>query len=230
MEIKGIQLSLIDYPENVCFTVFTGGCNYLCPFCHNANLVLAAGKMKSLPLDAVISKIKERKKMIDGITITGGEPLMNSDLADLIRPVKEAGLKVKLDTNGAFPERLHQLLSESLLDYVAMDIKTSKEKYDNASGVKADLDAVIRSADILRSSNADYEFRTTAVPGLVEKEDITAIGEWLNGSKAYFIQQFVPEGSLSKKYQSLTPHPQQKLEEFAAIARRYFLNVGVRGI
>jgi pyruvate formate lyase activating enzyme len=223
-------MSLIDYPDNVCLTVFTGGCNYRCPFCHNANLVLAPEKTATIPLDSALSEIERRKKLIDGITITGGEPLMHNDIRELIEPVKRMGLKVKLDTNGAFFDLLSQLLSENLLDYVAMDIKSSKKKYAEASGANADIGVIERSAELLRASKIDYEFRTTAVPGLVEEEDVGAIGEWLKGSKRYCLQQFVPEGSLDLKFRTLKPHPEKKLEEFAKIAGRYFLNVEVRGI
>jgi len=142
------------------------------------------------------------------------------------------GLKVKLDTNGSFPDRLEELLSKGLLDYVAMDIKSSpsQDKYDKASGIRADLSAIKRSAELLLASRIDYEFRTTVVPGLVENEDIEAIGRWLKGAKSYHIQQFIPESPLSPEFKSMRPYAQEKLAEFKKTAERYFLNVGVRGI
>ena len=225
-----MQNSLIDYPDNVCITVFTGGCNYRCPFCQNADLVLSPESVQTISLQDAISHIRGRAKYLDGITITGGEPLLNKDITELTGPVKEMGLKVKLDTNGTFPELLGSLVSHGQLDYVAMDIKTSPGKYALATGVESDIELVRRSAEILRSSSMDYEFRTTAVPGLVEREDLEEIGAWLKGAKAYFLQQFVPDKSLSKEYRALKPHPPEALLEFRRIAERYFLNVGVRGL
>jgi pyruvate formate lyase activating enzyme len=230
LEIKGFQSSLIDYPGNICITVFTGGCNYRCPFCQNADLVLNPEKLESISLESVLAEIEKKAKFIDGMTITGGEPLMNSDIEDLIRPVKESGLKVKLDTNGAYPELLGNLISQNLLDYVAMDIKSSKEKYEKASGAKDVFGSVKKSAELLRASRIEYEFRTTAVPGLVEKEDIIKIGEWLSGAKNYYLQQFVPDESLLPEFKKLRPHPPEKMAEFKALAELYFLNVGVRGL
>ena len=225
-----MQPSLIDYPGNICLTIFTGGCNYRCPFCHNAGLVLSPEKIKTIPIPAVLVEARKRSKMIDGITITGGEPLMCADITDIIAPIREMGLKVKLDTNGAYPEALFKLLENKMLDYVAMDIKTSPGKYDLATGVMGSFESVKKSAELLRGAQTDYEFRTTAVPGLVEAEDITEIGEWLKGAKNYYVQQFVPDGSLSSEFQKKKPHPPGKLEEFCRLAERYFLNVGVRGL
>ncbi len=230
LEIKGLMMSFIDYPGNICVTIFTGRCNYRCPFCQNATLVLSPEKLETISLEKALAEIQKRKRLIDGITITGGEPLMNGDLPTLIEPVKKMGLLVKLDTNGAYPEELEVLIGKNLLDYVAMDIKSSQDKYSNACGVKVDLDAVNRSAKLLLSSKIDYEFRTTAVPGLVEKEDMEKIGQWLEGAKNYYLQQFIPGESLSEEYRRKDPHPPERLAEFAKIAERYFLNVGVRGL
>jgi pyruvate formate lyase activating enzyme len=225
-----MQPSLIDYPGNICLTIFTGGCNYRCPFCHNADLVLSPEKLRTIPIPAVLAEARKRSKMIDGIAITGGEPLMCADITDLIAPIKEMGLKVKLDTNGAYPEALSRLLENGMLDYVAMDIKTSPGKYGIASGIGGSFEPVKKSAELLRGASIDYEFRTTAVPGLVEAEDVAGMGEWLRGAKNYYLQQFVPEGSLSQEFRKKKPHPPEKLEEFRRLAERYFLNVGVRGL
>ncbi|MFH0818295.1 MAG: anaerobic ribonucleoside-triphosphate reductase activating protein [Candidatus Micrarchaeota archaeon] len=230
MKIKGFVMSFVDYPDNVCLTIFTGGCNYRCPFCHNADLVLSPEKFETVPLERMLFEITKRKKLIDGITISGGEPLLNENIMELITPVKEMGLAVKLDTNGAFPEQLKKLLDSGMLDYVAMDIKTSPEKYSEACGIDVNFEQVRKSAELLRASPINYEFRTTAVPGLVEKEDINNIGEWLFGAKNYYLQQFAPTGSLSAEYRKKRAHPPEKLAEFAKLAGRYFLNVGVRGL
>ncbi len=230
MQIKGLTNSFIDYPDNICITVFIGGCNYRCPFCQNPDLVLTPDKLETIPLEKALARIATRKSMIDGVTITGGEPLINEDIRDLIGPVKEMGLKVKLDTNGSFPDLLGDLVREGLLDYVAMDIKTSPEKYSLACGLDVDFELVKKSAELLRSSQIDYEFRTTAVPGLVEREDIISIGEWLRGGKGYYLQQFVPGTAISEEYRRKKPRGLELLAEFAKIAEGYFLKVGVRGV
>ncbi|MFH1448275.1 MAG: anaerobic ribonucleoside-triphosphate reductase activating protein [Candidatus Micrarchaeota archaeon] len=230
MDIKGIQNSLIDYPGNICLTIFTGGCNYRCPFCHNSDLVLKPEQMESIDIDAVMQKIKNRANLVDGITVTGGEPLINKDLGDFLASVKDVGMKTKLDTNGSFPIELEGLISRGVLDYIAMDVKTSPEKYSLAAGVRVDIGAVRESADIIRSSKVDYEFRTTVVPTLVNAEDIDSIGKWLNGSKRYYLQQFSPEESLSAEFRKMKEYGKSEIMEFKRIAERYFLNVGVRGL
>jgi len=230
LEIKGFINSFVDYPGNICVTLFTGGCNYRCPFCHNADLVLSPDGFEAIPLEQVLMEIKQRKKMIDGVVITGGEPLINKDIETLIAPIRDMGLKVKLDTNGSFPKELKALLDSGMLDYVALDIKSSPGKYSVACGVDVDVDKVRESAEMLRTGKIDYELRTTAVPGLVEREDVISIGEWLNGAKSYYLQQFVPDNSLSEDYRKKIPHSQDKIKEFARLAMRYFLKVGVRGI
>ncbi|MBQ1848313.1 MAG: anaerobic ribonucleoside-triphosphate reductase activating protein [Clostridia bacterium] len=201
MKIYGLQkLSLVDYPGKTAAVLFTGGCNFRCPFCHNFGLVSSPGE----PLDEeeVFSYLKKRKGLLDAVVITGGEPLIHPDIAGLIKKVRDVGYPVKLDTNGTFPVRLAELISEGLIDYVAMDIKNCEEKYFLTAGCDVDLDAVRKSVMLLMSGSVDFEFRTTAVKQLHEVSDFIRIGKWIKGNEKYYIQRFkdaetVPYGNLS---------------------------------
>ena len=199
MNLQGYQkLTLLDFPSKVACTVFTGGCNFKCPFCHNASLVLSPNEFKSAQEDIFIY-LSSRKGIIDGVCITGGEPLLQPDIEDFIVKVKELGLLVKLDTNGSFPSKLKTLLDKGLLDYVAMDIKASKENYSKLCGADINIKDIEKSVEILKESNIPYEFRTTAVKELHTKEDFYNIGLWLKGAEKYFIQGFVDSGNLIKE-------------------------------
>ena len=199
MNIQGYQkLTLLDFPGKVACTVFTGGCNFKCPFCHNASLVLSPNEFKSAQEDIFIY-LSSRKGIIDGVCITGGEPLLQPDIEDFIVKVKELGLLVKLDTNGSFPNKLKNLLDKGLLDYVAMDIKASKENYSKICGADINIKDIEKSVEILKESNIPYEFRTTAVKELHTREDFYNIGLWLKGTERYFIQGFVDSGNLIKE-------------------------------
>ena len=196
MNIQGFQkLTLLDYPGRTACTVFTGGCNLRCPFCHNADLVRTPIAGPNLT-DEVLTYLMRRQGILDGVCITGGEPLLQPDLADFIRKIKELGYAVKLDTNGSLPDRLAALLDTGLVDYVAMDVKSSPAGYAAAAGVDTDWTVFDRSIRILRDSGVPHEFRTTAVGGLHTPEDFAAIGEWLAGTSAYYIQRFVDSGRL----------------------------------
>ena len=199
MNLQGYQkLTLLDFPGKVACTVFTGGCNFKCPFCHNASLVLSPNEFKSAQEDIFIY-LSSRKGIIDGVCITGGEPLLQPDIEDFIVKVKELGLLVKLDTNGSFPSKLKTLLDKGLLDYVAMDIKASKENYSKLCGADINIKDIEKSVEILKESNIPYEFLTTAVKELHTKEDFYNIGLWLKGTERYFIQGFVDSGNLIKE-------------------------------
>ncbi|MBR2020672.1 MAG: anaerobic ribonucleoside-triphosphate reductase activating protein [Clostridia bacterium] len=191
MNVQGYQkLTLLDYPGRVACTVFTGGCNLRCPFCHNAGLVqtpVAYGSAEGEVLDY----LSKRKGILDGVCITGGEPLLQPDLADFVGRVKEMGFLVKLDTNGTMPGRLGDLLSTGLIDYVAMDVKSSPEGYARAVGAEIDVQAIEESMRYIQGSGVAHEFRTTAVKGIHTAEDFAAIGKWIGRDEAYFIQGFV---------------------------------------
>ena len=198
MRIDGLQkMTLLDFPGKVACTVFTGGCNFRCPFCHNALLVTKLPEKPDYSEDEILSFLEKRTGLLDGVAITGGEPLLNPDIADFIRKIRSMGYAVKLDTNGSFPERLKAIVGEGLVDYVAMDIKNRKEKYAETIGLKnLDLSKIEESVEFLKSGAVDYEFRTTVVEQFHTVEDIRAAAEWIGGAKRYFLQNFVDSGEL----------------------------------
>ncbi len=197
MHIEAYQkLTLLDFPGRTAATIFTHGCNFRCPFCHNAGLVIR-GSESTVPESEVLDYLEKRKKLLDGVCITGGEPLLQRDIADFIRKVKALGYLVKLDTNGSFPEKLEELINEGIIDYVAMDIKNSREKYPLTAGAPQDIVArVKKSVNILMTCGIDYEFRTTVTGNLHTIEDMAAIGEWIKGAKAYYLQPFKDSGDI----------------------------------
>ena len=199
MTIKGLQkTTLLDYPEKLACTIFTAGCNFRCPFCHNASLVLRAGEVEEIPEKDLLSYLEKRGGLLDGACITGGEPLLNPDIEELIVKIRSYGLLVKLDTNGAFPDRIESLLDKGLIDYVAMDVKNSDGKYGETVGLgeSFDISSVNRSIDIIMKKAPDYEFRTTVVRELHDLEDLLSIARKLNGAKKYFLQKYVDSGDV----------------------------------
>jgi len=191
-----VPTSLLDYPDRVAAVLFTAGCNFRCPFCHNAELVLPE-KIRELQLTGkqeVFRALEERRGFLDGVVITGGEPTLQPDLREFIREARQLGLLVKLDTNGSRPEVLEDLLAAGLLDYVAMDVKAPLNRYSDFAGVPVGLSAIERSIRLVRERAPDYEFRTTVAPG-IQREDLREIAALLAGSRCWFLQPFiVPEG------------------------------------
>lgn len=199
MIIKGLQkTTLLDFPGKLACTIFTAGCNFRCPFCHNSSLVVRAGEVDEIPMESFLSYISKRKGLLDGVAITGGEPLLNPDIDELMRKIRAEGLLIKLDTNGAYPNRLEALLDEGLVDYVAMDIKNTKEKYALTAGLDEsfDISTIERSIDVIMKKAPDYEFRTTVVRELHTPEDLVAISEWITDAKNYFLQKYVDSGDI----------------------------------
>ena len=199
MTIKGLQkTTLLDYPEKLACTIFTAGCNFRCPFCHNASLVLRAGEVDEIPEKDLLSYLEKRGGLLDGVCITGGEPLLNPDIEELIVKIRSYGLLVKLDTNGAFPDRLESLLDKGLIDYVAMDVKNSDGKYGETVGLgeSFDISSINRSIDIIMKKAPDYEFRTTVVRELHDREDLISIANKLKNAKRYFLQKYVDSGDV----------------------------------
>jgi pyruvate formate lyase activating enzyme len=231
MKIGGLQkLTLVDYPGKVAATVFLIGCNFKCPFCQNPELV-DPKKIKEQPEiseEEFFAFLDSKKGLIDGICITGGEPTIQPDLMDFIRKIKDKRFLIKLDTNGSVPEVLNKLVNEHLVDFLAMDIKTSLDKYEKATRVKFDLEKVNESIDLIKNSGVDYEFRTTVVPGLVEKEDIEEIGKWLNGVKKIALQQFQNKKVLDKKFEKIQPYSEEALKVFKKILEKYINEVELR--
>lgn len=229
MIIKGLQkLTLLDYPGNLACTIFTGGCNFRCPFCHNASIVLGEGS-EDYTEDFIIDFLKNRQGKLDGVAITGGEPLLQKDIVSFINKVKNLGFKVKLDTNGSFPEKLKEIVDLKIVDYVAMDIKNSPNKYAETVGRQGyDYDRVAESIEILMSSGLDYEFRTTIIKELHDSEDIEAIGKNICGAKAWFLQNFVDSGDLICN--EMNGHSTETLKQYLEIARKYVPSAEIRGV
>ncbi len=197
MLIKGFQkLTLLDYPGKTACTVFTGGCNYRCPFCHNAGLVTKLDT-EIISEGEVLSHLKKRQGILDGVAISGGEPLLQGDIEEFLQKIKELGYSIKLDTNGSFPDKLKSIIDKGLCDYVAMDIKNSKERYNETIGIdNFDISLMEKSVEILRGSDVDFEFRTTVTKNFHTMEDIEKIGEWIKGTEKYYLQNFVDSGNL----------------------------------
>lgn len=197
MHIEAYQkLTLLDFPGRTAATIFTHGCNFRCPFCHNAGLVVRPSVTR-VEESELLSFLEKRKKLLDGVCITGGEPLLQKDIADFIRKVRDIGYAVKLDTNGAFPDKLCELIDEGLLDFVAMDIKNSPEKYAATAGIPQDIVVQVqKSVDLLLQNRVEFEFRTTVTGNLHTVEDMTRIGEWIQGAKRYYLQPFKDSGDI----------------------------------
>lgn len=230
MRICGLQkLAMVDFPGKLAATVFTGGCNLRCPFCHNAPLVTHLEEAEHFSEEEVLDFLRRRQGLLDGVVLSGGEPLLHDGVGVFLRKVRDLGFAVKLDTNGCFPDALAFLLEEGLLDYVAMDIKNQPEKYPLTVGVSGfDIAPVRESVHLLARSGMDYEFRTTAVREFHTAEDFLAIGRWLEGAPRYFIQNFVDSGNLvGTGCHGFSPH---ELQAFAALLQPFFSTVDVRGI
>lgn len=212
MKIYGLQkLTLLDFPQRVACTVFTGGCNLRCPFCHNASLVRLEDE-QDLTEEAV-AFIQKRARMLQGVCVTGGEPLLQPDLADFLRFVRSLGLATKLDTNGTLPDRLSPLLAEGLLDYVAMDLKNSPDRYAETVGLpRFDFAPVAETMRLLRTSGIDYEYRTTVVKGLHSAEGLKGVAALLTRDEKWFLQQFTDSGNLlSEGLEGFSPAEMQLL-------------------
>ncbi len=232
MKIEGMQtLTLLDFPGRVAATVFTPGCDMRCPFCHNAEIVLEGqGAMGEAP---VFDLLEKRRGKLTGLAITGGEPLMQADIADFIKRVKDMGYAVKLDTNGSFPARLRGLVEGGLVDYVAVDVKNCREKYAETAGLSGEaaeriLPMVFESIAYLMEGHVDFEFRTTVVKELHEDEDFVRIGEWLKGDEKFFLQGFSDAGSTIVP--GLHKHSKEDMERFRNIMLEYIPKTWLRGL
>ena len=230
MQINGFQkLTLLDYPGKVACTLFTAGCNLRCPFCHNSSLVINPDLANGIPTTEVISYLKKRQGILEGVCISGGEPLLQPDIKEFIKQIKELGYLVKLDTNGCFPDRLMDLVTSGLVDYVAMDIKNSKSKYGLTVGVdNFDISAVEKSVAFLKKEHVDYEFRTTVVKELHNVDDIQDIGVWLKGATRCFVQNFVDSGEIIQT--GLNPVESSVLEEMKNVLEQNIGQVELRGV
>ena len=230
MNIQGLQkVTLLDYPGKVACTVFLAGCNFRCPFCHNASLVTHIDMKNNIPEEYVLRFLEKRAGVLDGVCITGGEPLMTPDLKPFIRQIRQMGYLVKLDTNGSHAGRLEYLAGQGLLDYVAMDIKNSPEKYGMTIGIEGyNTENVKKSAELLMSGDIPYEFRTTVVREFHKREDFEKIGQWLCGAEKYFLQGFVASGDLISP--GLRAYSREIMEQALVIVRKYIPGAELRGM
>ncbi len=230
MRICGLQkLSMVDYPGMLAATVFTGGCNLRCPFCHNALLVTRLQESPVLDTDDVLAFLASRRGFLDGVVLSGGEPLMQPDSVDFLTQVRELGFLIKVDTNGCYPHVLREILDKQLADYVAMDIKNSPDKYAQTVGIpNFPLDNVNRSIALLQSSGIDYEFRTTVVREFHTADDIAAIAQWISGAPHYYLQNFEDSGNLIS--QGLHGFSLDELQIMADSALKHLKNVQIRGL
>jgi pyruvate formate lyase activating enzyme len=229
MDIYGIQkLTLLDYPDKTACTLFSGGCNLRCPFCHNASLVRI--DLEPLDRDEIISYLRRRTGLLDGVCVSGGEPLIHPHVDILLAELKELGYLVKLDTNGTFPDRLRDIVSRGLADYVAMDIKSSPAGYPAAVGVPGfDITPIDESIKFLLSGTVEYEFRTTAVGGLHTLDDFAAIGDWIAGADKYFIQNYADSGDILSGGKEFRPFDGEELEAFLAAVSPKVKYAAIRG-
>ncbi len=230
MRIAGLQkLTLLDFPGKVACTVFTAGCNFRCPFCQNASLVLPDRFGQPIAEEELLSFLRKRQGVLDGVAITGGEPMLHADLPDLLRRIRELGFLVKLDTNGSFPDRLSAVIDEKLVDYVAMDIKNAPDLYAATVGLKAlDLSAIDRSRALLMEAKVAYEFRTTVVKGLHTKESLLEAARWIEGAHAWYLQQYRSSGEILSA-SGLDSFDENDMHAFAAAAEAY-VPTQVRGL
>ena len=229
MTIHGLQkMTLLDFPGRVACTVFLGGCDFRCPFCHNFELADGSAPAVMDEKD-LLSFLEKRRGLLDGVAVTGGEPCLRPELPGLLRRVKDLGYAVKLDTNGTHPALLKAILDDRLADYVAMDIKNSPEKYARTAGLaRIDLAPVRESVRLLMADGVEYEFRTTVVDELHETADFEAIGAWIAGAQHYFLQLFTDRESVP--YGNLHAPSREKMLEYAAVMRRFVADTRIRGM
>ncbi len=228
MKIFGFEkLSMVDFPGHLCCTVFTGGCNFKCPFCQNSDLVKMQN-LREINQDEIFSYLSKRKGVIDSLCISGGEPTIYPDLEQFIAKIKSLGFLVKLDTNGTNYEMLKRLIENNLVDYVAMDIKNSLSAYGETAGTNfVDLENIKKSVELLKRNKVDYEFRTTLVKQFHSTSTITEMANWLDGAKRIFLQHFVDNGTCLQK--GLNEVKKQDAEKFLDILKNHVNYVELRG-
>jgi len=230
LTIKGFQkTTLVDYPNKVACTIFLPNCNFRCGFCHNRDLVLNPDSLPTIKEEEILNYLKEKKKWLDAVCISGGEPLLHKELANFLEKIKQIGYLTKIDTNGTVPDFLKELIDKNLIDYIAMDIKNSLENYNKTAGLNADIEKIKQSIKIIKNSGKGYEFRTTVTPTIHTKENIKKIGQLLEGTKKFAIQNFKPAKEvIDPKYKDVKPFSKEELEEFKEILKNHIDEVEIR--
>lgn len=225
MIIGGLEkLTLIDYPGKIACTVFLAACNFHCPWCYSSEIVLPE-KIRNQPRISekeFFEFLKSRRDLLEGVVVCGGEPCLNSELPKFVKKIKKFKYAVKIDTNGSWPEMLRKLIREQLIDYVAMDIKAPKEKYEKVVGRKVNIKDIERSVSLLKENRVDYDFRTTVVPKLLKKEDILKIADWISGAEKYYLQNFRPEKTIDPKFEKVKPYPEKYMSEILRAVAPFF--------
>ena len=229
MQIKGLQkTTLLDYPGKVACTLFTGGCNFRCPFCHNASLVLSPNDVTDISEEEFFKFLKKRVGVLDGVCITGGEPLLQHDIIPFMEKIHALGFAIKLDTNGSHPKLLREIVELGLVDHIAMDIKNSLPKYSLTSGTNIKIDDIKESIDFIMSCGVSYEFRTTIVKELHTIDDMMAIGKLISGAENYYLQSFKDSGDLICPEYSA--HSEETMHDMLSAVKPYVKNAELRGI
>ena len=231
MLFGGLQkTTLVDYPGKVAATIFTAGCNFRCPYCHNPELVLPEliKEQPKITEKEILNFLKEHQKLLEGVCITGGEPTIQPDLINFIKKVKDLGFLVKLDTNGSRPGVLNSLIEGNLIDYVAMDIKAPKQKYDLFVEDEKIGENIDKSIELLKQDKVDYEFRTTLAPDILEEQDILAIADWIKFAPRYFLQRFQNSKVLNEKFKDLQPWSEQRIKTVLKKIKPYFPQCDIR--
>jgi len=233
MEIGGIQKNtLIDYPGKIACTIFTLGCNFRCQYCYSSELVLPE-KIKNQPRIKeadVFYFLKGKRGLLEGVVICGGEPTIHKDLPEFIKKIKDLGFLVKLDTNGSNSRVLKELIDEKLIDYVAMDIKAPKERYQEVAGRKINIENIEKSINILKNSEIDFEFRTTIVPSLLDRNDVVAIARWIGPGGKYYLQNFRAEKTINFEFEEIKPYSDNYLKEIKEAVSPFFDICEIRGV
>ena len=232
LKIGGLQkMTLLDYPGKAACTIFLSGCNFKCPFCHNRDLVFIPERYEYFDVNDIMEYLEKRKGILDGVAISGGEPLLQENLHTLIERIRELGYQIKLDTNGAYPKRLKEVVEKRLVDYVAMDIKNSPDKYARTLGMNPEsfcLDPIRESVEYLKSSNVEHEFRTTVVRELHTAEDLLEIGRWLGENETYYLQQYVDSGNVIQP--GYSAYTAAEMEDLRNRVASLVPNVKLRGV
>ena len=222
MKIGGLQrISLIDYPKELSAIIFTKGCNFRCPYCHNPELVV--GSANIINTDIVLDFLKNRVGKLSAVSITGGEPTLHSDLPEFIKQIKSMEYKIKLDTNGTNPGMLKQIINDKIVDYVAMDVKAPLDKYSTVVGVEVDIANIVESINIIKESDIDYEYRTTVVESCLVKEDIISIAEMIKGAKIYYLQRFIPSKTLDSSFLNKKAYNDEDLLQLAKVIAPHYV-------